>query len=446
MDRRFRLAACALAMATASEGAFAAPSAADPSTDYHVEAYEVALRPDVSTTALTGRETIRVAANVDRLEAVAFSPNALAIVDARVDGTPVMVESDGDGIVFHLPHPLAAGETALLSFDIAGRPMRGLSTSDAGIWSGYFACDWMVCRQDYSGDKASIALDLYVPTGLDTQGVGVKWAERDLGGGLTLHRWRSVDPVSPYLFAFAAGRFPQKTIETPQGTLHYRNATGASADLASLFAETPAMVAFFADRAGMDLPRGGYTQLLVPGREALETMSFSLIGKGELDRETDEPEAAWVIAHELTHQWWGNRVTTETWRDFWLNEGVATFMTAAWKQERFGNAAYAKEIEILRGRRAQLIERGWDKPLAWSGDYPSLGYRRAVQYSKGALFLAELRAAIGEEAFWSGLRAYTRSFAGKTVVSRDFQKAMERASGSDLSAIFGEWVYGPAKA
>ena len=121
-------------------------------------------------------------------------------------------------------------------------------------------------------------------------------------------------------------------------------------------------------------------------------------------------------------------------------------MTAAWKQERFGNAAYAKEIEILRGRRAQLIERGWDKPLAWSGDYPSLGYRRAVQYSKGALFLAELRAAIGEEAFWSGLRAYTRSFAGKTVVSRDFQKAMERASGSDLSAIFGEWVYGPAKA
>ena len=79
MDRRFRLAACALAMATVSEGAFAAPSAADPSTDYHVEAYEVALRPDVSTTALTGRETIRVAANVDRLEAVAFSPNALAI-------------------------------------------------------------------------------------------------------------------------------------------------------------------------------------------------------------------------------------------------------------------------------------------------------------------------------------------------------------------------------
>ncbi|MBH9536615.1 hypothetical protein [Novosphingopyxis sp. YJ-S2-01] len=169
MDRQFRLAACALAMATASEGAFAAPSAADPSTDYHVEAYEVALRPDVSTTALTGRETIRVVANVDRLETVAFSPNALAIVDARVDGTPVMVESDWDGIVFHLPRPLAAGETALLSFDIAGTPVRGVSTGDAGIWSGYFACDWMVCRQNSPGDKASIALDLYVPTGLDTK-------------------------------------------------------------------------------------------------------------------------------------------------------------------------------------------------------------------------------------------------------------------------------------
>ncbi|MBW8893306.1 MAG: hypothetical protein JF617_14705, partial [Burkholderiales bacterium] len=87
-------------------------------------------------------------------------------------------------------------------------------------------------------------------------------------------------------------------------------------------------------------------------------------------------------------------------------------------------------------------EQGFDKPLAWGGVYPSLGLRRAVQYSKGVLFLAHLRETIGDEAFWKGLRAYTRRHAGATVTSRDFQNAMQGASGRDLEPLFVEWVYG----
>ena len=79
--------------------------------------------------------------------------------------------------------------------------------------------------------------------------------------------------------------------------------------------------------------------------------------------------------------------------------------------------------------------------LAWPGRYPSLGVRRAVQYSKGALFMVRLRELVGEEAFWRGLRAYTQAHAGGTVTSRDFQAAIEAASGRDLSAMFDEWVY-----
>jgi len=82
-----------------------------------------------------------------------------------------------------------------------------------------------------------------------------------------------------------------------------------------------------------------------------------------------------------------------------------------------------------------------DKPLAFAGSYPSLPLRRAVQYSKGALFMAHLRTVLGEKAFWAGLRAFTRDNAYGTVTSADFQRAMERASGRDLSAHFAEWVY-----
>lgn len=87
-------------------------------------------------------------------------------------------------------------------------------------------------------------------------------------------------------------------------------------------------------------------------------------------------------------------------------------------------------------------EAGFDVPLAWAGPYPSLGMKRRIAYAKGALFLDALRGTLGEAAFWDGLRRYTRENVDRSVESRDLQRAMEAASGRDLSALFAEWVYG----
>lgn len=432
------LASAACALAPSAQPA----SAAEPGDGFQVERYEVALRPDLATTAISGSQAIELIATSPDLRQIVFSPNALEIAGATLDGSPIPVVSDESGIAFTLPRPLAVGEAVRLHFTMRGFPARGVTTVPTGIYTGYFGCDWMVCLQNSPGDKADLLLDLFLPDGAASLGVGRQVETVDLPGDLTLHRWQSDWPTSPYLFGFAAGQFPRLDVDTPQGALSYLNGTGDPADLADLFAQTPEMVAFFSSRAGLDLPGGAYAQLLVPGRAAQETMSFSLIGLGELEREREDPSSAWIIAHELAHQWWGNLVTTQTWRDFWLNEGFATYMVAAWEQHRFGEAAYQQELDVLRKRRQQLQELGWDKPLTWDGDYPSLGYRRAVQYSKGALFLAQLREDIGDAAFWEGVRAYTRAHAGGTVTSRDLQSAMEQASGRDLEPLFAEWVYG----
>ena len=119
-------------------------------------------------------------------------------------------------------------------------------------------------------------------------------------------------------------------------------------------------------------------------------------------------------------------------------------MVAAWKEHSIGPAAYDQELQAARHRLARVREQGFDKPLGWDGAYPSLGTRRAVQYGKGALFLAHLRETVGDAAFWRGLRGYTRRHAGGSVTSKDFQLAMETASGRDLAPVFAEWVYGEA--
>lgn len=427
--------------------ALAAPAALAQETagigaGFDVERYSVSLAPDVSTGAVSGVERIRFRSLVGQLQTLSFSPNSLTIEEARIDGRPVRVSSSKEGVRFELPQALAKGRSATLSFRYHGVPARGVTATGSSMYTSYFACDWMICLQDAPGDKAEFALDLRLRPGLSSLSVGKPIRSATAADGATVHRWRTTRPYSAYLFHFAVGPFTRVVEKNGGSELMYLGEGVSDAQLRRLFAETPAMVRFLSGKAGVELPDRRYAQLLVPGREAQEAATYALIGKAELDRAAADPQSDWVIVHELAHMWWGNLVTSATWQDFWLNEGITTFMTAAWKEHRFGAAAYRAELDVARARLARAREAGWDKPLAFAGDYPSLGMRRAIQYSKGALFMDHLRTLLGEEAFWAGLKAFTRAYAGGTVTSADFQRSMERASGRDLSPLFAKWVYG----
>jgi aminopeptidase N len=416
-------------------------AAPEPGAGFEVERYELALTPDPAAKSVSGTELIKLRSLTDGLRSLAFSPNALTIDSATVNGRSVGVSSDKEALVFELPLPANKGGAVTLSIGYRGVPKRGVTWTAASMYTSYFACDWMVCLQDSPGDKATFALDLRLPKGMTSLSVGEAKPLGKAADGKVIHRWRSSRPYSPYLFGFATGPFVRAVDESGRGQLVYLGEGTSAAELRRLFAETPAMVRFLSDKAGMGLPDGRYAQLLVPGREAQEAATYSLIGKAELDRSAGDPQSKWIIVHELAHQWWGNLVTSSTWTDFWLNEGITTFMTAAWKEHRFGPVAYEAELDAARTRLARAREAGWDKPLAFAGDYPSIALRRSVQYSKGALFMAHLRTLLGDRAFWAGLKAFTRENAYGTVTSADFQRAMERASRRDLSALFAEWVY-----
>lgn len=412
---------------------------AAPGEGFDVMRYDLALTPDIQNRTVAGREVITLRATGDRIQRLSFSGNALNIDSATLDGAPVTVSSQGEVLDFDLPKPLARGRAVRLELSYHGRPARGLSGSATSLHTSYFACDWMICLQDQFGDKAAFSLALRVPAGMDTLSVGRRIA-RDRGpDGDEIHRWTAPRPYSAYLFGFAVGRFARAGDRVGSARLSYLSEVADAAELKRRFAETGRMVRFLADKAGAPLPVAEYSQLLVKGRDAQEAASYAVLG---VDTKADDPAEDWAIVHELAHQWWGNLVTCATLEDFWLNEGVTTFMTAAWKEHRYGRAAYDAELAVARGRLDKARAAGFDKPLAWNGRYPSLATRRAVQYGKGALFMDHLRATLGEDAFWAGLRRYTRAHAGGTVTSIDFERAMEAASGRDLRPLFAEWVFG----
>lgn len=431
----------------AAAAAMVAPAAPAPpermavGAGFDVERYAVVLTPNPADKSVAGIETVTVRSLQDGLRSIVFSPNALVVDAATVNGRATRVASDERGISIALPTPLARGRAATLRVRYHGIPRRGVTATATSMYTSYFACDWMICLQDSPGDKAAFELDLRVPAGMTSLAAG-RMIGQSRAEGAVVHRWRSTRPYSAYLFGFAVGPFTRISERSGEFEFSYYGEGASAAELRRLFVETPQMVAFLSEKAGLPLPDGRYAQLLVAGREAQEAATYSLIGRGELERDAANPSSQWVVVHELAHQWWGNLVTAQTWQHFWLNEGITTFMTAAWKEHRFGAPAYRAELDAARARLGRAREAGWDRPLAFGGAYPNLGTRRAIQYSKGALFMDHLRTLLGEEAFWSGLKTFTRRHAGGSVTSIDLQRAMEQAAKRDLSSVFKEWVFG----
>ncbi len=101
------------------------------------------------------------------------------------------------------------------------------------------------------------------------------------------------------------------------------------------------------------------------------------------------------------------------WNELWLNEGMAGFMTAAYKEQRWGRAAYDSQIAVARRAWDAAKKSGLDEPLSWSGAYPTLRDKRRIAYGKSMVFLDTLRSELGEDAFWRGVRRYTQNPCGR---------------------------------
>lgn len=404
-----------------------------------ITSYAARLVLDVANRSIAGTATLTYAASPAPAE-LRLPRNALRVDGVSANGQPLPFRMEAQTIRIELPPATSAGGAGQVDIAYQATPKRGLVFHPGIVYTNFFTCHWLPCKEE-PGDKASFRLDLSVPTPFTVVASGRLVETLPAGPGLTRVVWEEPRPHSTYLYGFAAGELSQATLHAGGTELQLFGVGVTAAELEARFRPTASMLRFFEGKATIPLPRPTYAQVLVPGSEAQEKSSFSLIGRSELDPILVDETEDWAIAHELGHQWWGNGITCKDWRHFWLNEGITTFMVAAYKEQRWGAAAYARELGLRRQRHQRAIDAHFDAKLAFGGDYPSLEIRRAITYSKAALFLDVLRRELGERAFWSGLGRFTRERMGQSVDSRDFQRDVEAATGRDLSALFEAWVY-----
>jgi len=425
---------------TAAAVARTQPEAPISGGSFDVTHCAVELDLDVDTGTVAGRERIELTV-LETSPTLVFDSGALVVDAIDSGGATLAFAQRARHLVVTLPAPARAGETLRLAIVYHGVPRTGLTllAGSAQAYTTYSTSQWMVAV-DGPGDRATFDLQVTMPAGWRAAGSGREVANRTTRDRTTV-QWQQRREVPSYTFGFVAGAFTEVRDRRGELALRYLGRGFSDAELRTIFHDTAAMAGFFADRAGVAYPDASYAQALVTTSAGQELAGLSHMSDAYGRAVLADATATGLIAHELAHQWWGNLVTCREWTHFWLNEGVVTFMAAAYKEHARGRAAYLADVEGWRRRLEQIRAAGGEKPLVFPDWNRPTTDDRALVYQKGALALHALREMLGEAAFWDGIRAYTREFAGKAVTTADFQHAIERASGTRLDSFFDEWVY-----
>jgi len=173
---------------------------------------------------------------------------------------------------------------------------------------------------------------------------------------------------------------------------------------------------------------GGVMTNLEPGF-ALENQSrptYPVAGVGAIS----------LVVHELAHQWFGDSVSVDRWRDIWLNEGLATFMEIYWAEThggRTGDQFLDDTYEAMRDRTDFWKLRIDDPGTARLFD--------GAVYMRGAMAAQALRNKIGDEQFWTLLRTWLDDRGGGNGSVPDFIALAESISGQNLGGFFTAWLH-----
>ncbi len=263
--------------------------------------------------------------------------------------------------------------------------------------------------------------------------------------------------MSSYLLAWVIGDLQKNSGKTKSGVevniwstpVHPINNLDFALDIATR------TIDFFEDYFGVAYPLPKSDQVALPDFSSGAMENWGLITYRETYLLADpvttsisnKQTTATVIAHELSHQWFGNLVTMQWWNDLWLNESFATLMEYIaidaiepdwdiWLDFDSYDSIAALRRDSLAG--VQSVQTDVDHP-----DQISTLFDSAIVYAKGAKLLRMLRHYIGEEAFKTGLNSYFQLFAYQNTQATDLWSALDRSSAKDITNLMNRWISQP---
>ncbi|WP_113704813.1 M1 family metallopeptidase [Nonomuraea lactucae] len=411
---------------------------------YDVAHYGIAIGYTPATKHLHGVTTIQAKA-VQRLSSFNLDLSGLHVSGVTVDGARAAFSRSGSELTVTPAAPLASGARFTVKVAYAGEPRPIKDSGNLGTYGfiptadGAFvaaepngAKTWFPSN-DHPADKATFDFEITVPRGVTALANGELTGEPATTDGRTTYKWRERQPMATYLATATLGRFQLRQGETPGGVKNLAAVDPAhhaalqklhtvSGEVTDHWSKVFGPYPFSSTGGVVDDFSAGY---------ALETQTKPLYGGFAPDES--------IIAHELAHQWFGNSVTIQRWKDLWLNEGFATYAEWLWAEHRGRTTAEANFTTLLARPATDPM---WSYPPGRAR--PDDLFNDSI-YKRGAMTLHALRKTIGDRTFFTLLRQWADQHKYGHATTPQFVALAERLSGKDLSALFDTWLYQPTK-
>ncbi len=416
------------------------PEVGDPGVDALHYALDLTWNPAARRLQAFERLTFRATETADQFQLDFGEP--LEVEELVVDGEPADYEKVGKDLV--VSYPVQADARYVLEITYAGTPepvevpvqrididTTGWTiTEDGETWTmqePFGAFTWYAVN-DQPADKALYDFTLTVPapwTGV-ANGELLEVSEAD---GLRSTTWHLAEPAASYLVTSAFGDFEMTRDESESGVPITYWTPRSDPDPLGALEGTPEAMAWLEDLLG-PYPFDTFGTVVVDSESGMETQTMVTLGDTAY---TLSPE---VIVHELAHQWYGDQVTPNDWRDVWMNEGMAMYLQGMWEAERDG-VTVADKMDEWAGAEEELRAQA-GPPAAYFPDF----FGTSNVYYGPALMYQELREMVGDAKFFAMLRGWPEANQNASAGREEFLAYMEESTGKELTAFFDAWLLG----
>ncbi len=363
-------------------------------------------------------------------------------------------QNSDDEVVITLPVTQNIGVLDSLTISYSGNPIssgfgsfeQSTHNGDPIVWTlsePYGALGWWPCKQDLN-DKIDV-IDVYITTPqfnpsneeYFAAANGLEQSQVVNGNNKTTH-FKHQYAIPAYLVAIAVTNYeiyshvvdndgnPFDIVNYvyPEDLSNAQSSTPVTVDIMNLFTD------LFEEYPYSD-EKYGHAQFGWGGGMEHTTVSFM----GGFSRG--------LIAHELAHQWFGDKITCGSWQDIWLNEGFATYLSGLTIKNLDGEANF-KSWRTDKINSATSYTSG--SVYVPAQDTTDVGrvFSGRLSYNKPSMVLHMLNRELGEATFYQGVQEYLSdpNFAYGYAKTPDFQAKMEAISGEDLTEFFNDWIYG----
>lgn len=421
---------------------------------YDVQHYDLDLDVNLNTGSITAIAVITAVATQD-LSAFNLDFNGFTIQHILIDGLQVEYERSRAELTMIPNAPIENEQAFEVEIAYQGVPPNSQNPTFAEGWvqygSGIYvasepagARNWYPVN-DHPLDKATYTIAITVPEPYVAASNGRLIDTQFRRDGTRTYLWDNAEPTASYLVTVQIAEFAMQSYYTDDGLL-IRNffPVNIAEDAEAIFSQTDEMIAYFETVFGpYPFEVYGVVVVNINLSFALETQTLSMFGRDIVVEQTGRRTGnQGIIAHELTHQWFGNSVSPATWRDIWLNEGFATYGELLWTEHTLGIADRDETISNWYAtlNNPDFISSAIAAPGSPPGNEINELFNPSV-YLRGALTLHALRLTVGDARFFRILRTYAERFAYGNATTEDFIQVAQEISGMNLQDFFQAWLY-----